>query len=177
MSSEIYANEPRAELHKRHRRLRIWGIIVLVVVIIGIQLLPAGVSHDNPSVIEEPQWDSDRTKALAVRACYDCHSNQTIWPWYSYVAPMSWLILQDVHEGRQVLNFSEWTAEQIERVEPEEAVELVSKGLMPLPYYEILHPEADLSSIEQGQLINGLLETLTHSQPDVLDSENLDEEE
>ncbi|MEZ4869101.1 MAG: heme-binding domain-containing protein [Caldilineaceae bacterium] len=175
--NEIYANEPRAALQKRQRRLRIWGAVVLVAGLIGIQLLPAGLEHNNPAVLQEPRWDSDTTKALAKRACYDCHSNETVWPWYSYVAPVSWMVLQDVHEGRKVLNFSEWTPAQIERVEPEEAVELVSKGLMPLPYYEILHPEAALSDNETGLLINGLIETLTQSRSDVLDSKNLDEEE
>lgn len=177
MSSEIYANELRDQLLKRQRRLAIWGTVVIIASLIGIQLLPAGLSHDNPPVIQEPAWDSDTTKALAVRACYDCHSNETVWPWYSYVAPMSWMILQDVHTGREVLNFSEWTPEQISRVEPEEAVELVSKGLMPLPYYEIIHPEATLTDTETGALINGLIETLTRSRLDVLDAENLDEEE
>ncbi|MEZ4711722.1 MAG: heme-binding domain-containing protein [Caldilineaceae bacterium] len=175
--SEIYANEPRGQLLKRQRRILIWGIVLLIAALIGIQLLPAGLEHNNPPIVQEPPWDSETTRALAVRACYDCHSNETVWPWYSYVAPMSWMILQDVHKGREVLNFSEWTAEQTARLEHEEAVELVSKGLMPLPYYETLHPEANLSTAELGTLINGLIETLTYPTSDALDAGNLDENE
>lgn len=176
-ANEIYANEPRHQLQRRHRRLRIWGVVVLVMGIVGIQLLPAGMSRDNPPIVREPQWDSETTRVLTVRACYDCHSNETYWPWYSYVAPMSWMILQDVHKGREVLNFSAWTPEQAAQIEPEEAVELISKDLMPLPYYEILHPEAVLTTVEEGQLINGLIETLQTPLSDGLDAENLDDEE
>lgn len=174
---EIFANETRAELAKRHRRLRIGGIIVLIVALIGIQLLPAGLSRDNPPVEQEPPWDSETTRALAVRACYDCHSNETTWPWYSYVAPMSWMILQDVHKGREVLNFSTWTAEAMTQSEAEEAVELVSKQMMPLPYFVILHPEAELTDAERGQLINGLITTMTVGKDSTLDTENLDEDD
>ncbi|MEZ4616047.1 MAG: heme-binding domain-containing protein [Caldilineaceae bacterium] len=174
---EIYANETRGSLAKRHRRLRIGGIIVLVAAIIGIQLLPAGLQRDNPPVVQEPPWDSPVTRELAVRACFDCHSNETTWPWYSYIAPISWMILNDVHKGREVLNYSTWTAEQWTRAEAEEAVELVSKQTMPLPYFIILHPEADLTDAERGQLINGLIVTMTQGKTESLDTENLDEEE
>lgn len=174
---EIYAGETRAELTARHKRLRIGGIIVLLVAVVGIQLLPAGLERNNPPVTQEPAWDSTTTRDLVVRACYDCHSNETYWPWYSYVAPLSWMILQDVHKGREVLNFSEWTNGQLEQAEIEEIVELVSKDMMPLPYYEILHPEARLSSVEEGQLVNGLISTLTRDQPAMLDSKNLDEKD
>ena len=175
-ADEIYANETRAALAKRHRRLRIGGIIVLVVAIIGIQLLPAGQSRDNPPVVQEPPWDSPETRTLAVRACFDCHSNETTWPWYSYIAPVSWMILQDVHKGREVLNFSTWN-NTLSQSEAEEAVELVSKQMMPLPYFVILHPEAALSAAERGQLINGLITTMTAGKQERLDTENLDEEE
>lgn len=175
MSSEIYANEPRDQMLKRHRRLRIWGSVVIVAVLIGIQFLPVGISRDNPPVVQEPQWDSETTRTLAVRACYDCHSNETVWPWYSYVAPGSWLMAKDVHNGREVLNFSEWTPEHMQEVKPETAVELVSKDQMPLPYYEILHPEARLSNDERGQLINGLIETLDATRPAGLEADERDD--
>lgn len=173
---EIYANETRASLAKRHRRLRNGAIILLLVAIIGIQLLPAGMKRDNPPVIQEPPWDSPATRELAVRACFDCHSNETVWPWYSYVAPVSWMILYDVHKGREVFNFSTWN-QPLSQSEAEEAVELISKQMMPLPYFEIFHPEAKLDDIERGQLINGLIVTMTAGRTDALNSENLDEED
>jgi mono/diheme cytochrome c family protein len=69
----------------------------------AIQLVPYGRDHINPQVTQESRWDSARTRALAARACFDCHSNETVWPWYSNVAPVSWLIQRDVDEGRRAL--------------------------------------------------------------------------
>jgi hypothetical protein len=76
---------------------------------------------------------------------------------------MSWMVEQDIAEGRDALNFSEWSAVQAQRIETEEVVESISKGEMPLPYYLILHPEARLTSVEEGQLTNGLIATLEPS--------------
>jgi hypothetical protein len=85
--------------------------IVGVVVLFGlIQLVPYGRDHTNPPVVAEPAWDSPQTRALAVRACFDCHSNETVWPWYSNVAPASWLVQRDVDDGRRRLNWSEWSS-------------------------------------------------------------------
>jgi hypothetical protein len=78
----------------------------LVGIFILIQFIP--VSHDNPEVTQEVQWVSTETRALAQSACFDCHSNETIWPWYSYVAPASWFLIHHVEDGRRRLNFSEW---------------------------------------------------------------------
>ncbi len=152
----------RRNVRRQHRHILIGSVLSLLGALIFIQVIPVG-SRDNPPVVMEPNWDSLDTRLLAQRACFDCHSNETVWPWYSYVAPVSWMVVKDVHEGRRVFNFSEWTAEQQAASQPEEAVELVSKNLMPLPYYIILHPEADLTSLEKGQLINGLIATLTQS--------------
>ena len=71
----------------------LWILLGLVVL---IQLVPFGRSHTNPPVVKEVAWDSAQTKALVRRACYDCHSNETVWPWYSNVAPVSWLVQRDV---------------------------------------------------------------------------------
>ncbi len=85
------------------------GCLVLAAAGFGLlQLVPYGRNHTNPPVAAEPAWASAQTRALAVRACFDCHSNETTWPWYSNVAPVSWLIQRDVDEGRRRLNFSEW---------------------------------------------------------------------
>lgn len=84
------------------------------------------------------------------RACHDCHSNQTAWPWYSNIAPVSWLIASDVNEGRAHLNFSNWTQAGAEGENPdvEDLCSEVREGKMPLPGYRLLHPQAKLSGQE-----------------------------
>ena len=102
------------------------GILFLVGVLglLLIQLVPYGRDHTNPRVIAEPTWDSAKTRATAVIACFDCHSNETKWPWYSNIAPMSWLVQRDVDEGREHMNLSEWTPGQ-----GSEAAEKVHRSL------------------------------------------------
>lgn len=121
-----------------------------------IQLVPYGRAHANPPVVQEPQWDSPETRALAQRACFDCHSNETVWPWYSNIAPVSWLVQRDTDEGRQKLNFSEWgRGEQ----EVDEIFEVVKEGEMPLPIFLITHPEARFNDLEKQALLEGILAT------------------
>lgn len=127
-----------------------------------IQLLPLGRSHLNPPVRMEPRWDSPRTRELAVRACFDCHSNEVKYLWYSHVAPVSWLIEKDVKEGRAKLNFSEWDLPQREAGE---AASEVQKAKMPLPIYLPLHPEARLADEERQALVRGLRATVTNDRP------------
>lgn len=118
-----------------------------------IQVIPYGRSHQNSAVRKEPSWDSSQTRALSVRACYDCHSNQTAWPWYSHLAPVSWLIQHDVDEGRRELNFSEWDTPQRAAGE---AAETARKARMPPWIYGLVHPHARLSLPEREGLIRGL---------------------
>jgi hypothetical protein len=134
-----------------------WGILAIVVLCVLIQLVPYGRNHTNPPVLAEPQWDSPQTRELAVRACFDCHSNETKWPFYSHIAPMSWLVQRDVDRGRSRLNFSEWTRPQRGA---DDAVEVVREGVMPLKQYLILHPEARLSAAEREALASGLEATI-----------------
>ena len=129
----------------------------IVGVLLAAQLVPYGRDHSNPSVTAEPQWSAPGTRALADRACFDCHSNQTRWPWYSNVAPVSWLVQADVDEGRRVLNFSEWTRGY---EEAQESGETVRNREMPPRSYLMLHPEAKLSDAEREQLASGLDATL-----------------
>ncbi len=133
---------------------------VVIGIIVGgilIQFLPYGHDHTNPSVTGEPQWDSQQTRDLVVRACYDCHSNQTTWAWYSNIAPFSWLIQRDVEEGRSRLNFTEWNQR---RGEVDSATRLVQQGEMPQWYYVMLHPTANLPPAEKQALIQGLQASL-----------------
>ncbi len=126
-------------------------IAVLVIVFVGIQLIP--VPMNNPPVEEEIAVSSE-VKAILKRACYDCHSHETVWPWYSRVAPASWLLAWDVHEGREELNFSTWN-----RYGPKKRAKIVKEiweevqeGEMPPWFYLPLHPEARLSDQEHSVL-------------------------
>jgi hypothetical protein len=133
------------------------GVVVVALLGFGLlQLVPYGHNHTNPPVTAEPAWDSPQTRALAVRACFDCHSNEAVWPWYSNVAPVSWLIQHDVDEGRQRLNFSEWNLPQREKGR---LSRIVLEGEMPPGIYLIMHSNANLNSTERQQLANGLTAT------------------
>lgn len=122
---------------------------------LGIQLVPYRVH--NPPVRAEPAWDSPQTRALADRACFDCHSNEVDVPWYGHIAPVAWLVRDHVDEGRAQLNFSEMDRPQ---EEAHEAAEVVEEGEMPPRYYLALHPEARLSEAEWQLLAAGLSATL-----------------
>jgi mono/diheme cytochrome c family protein len=122
-------------------------------VIVAMQLVPYGRDHTNPASGKEPEWDSPQTRELVVRACFDCHSNETRWPWYSNVAPVSWLLQHHVNEGREHLNFTEWDTPQ---KHAHEAAHEVEEGEMPMWSYLLLHGEAELSDTDKQALIRGL---------------------
>ncbi|MBK6679561.1 MAG: heme-binding domain-containing protein [Ignavibacteriales bacterium] len=128
------------------------------VLFLSIQIFQ--VDHTNPAVRGEPNWDSPRTRELAKKACFDCHSNETNWPWYSYVAPVSWRVYNHVYNGRRHFNFSDYP---LGTKEPEEAIEVIQKGEMPLSDYLILHAEADLTIMEKAELIKGLQKTFSNT--------------
>lgn len=138
--------------------MRHWRRLVLGALGLGllIQFVPYGHGRTNPPVTKEPGWDSPRTRELFFRACKDCHSNQTDWPWYAATAPASWLMRWDVDEGRSHFNVSEWGREENHG---DEAAELVREGDMPLSYYLPAHPEARLLEEESAELIAGLERT------------------
>jgi mono/diheme cytochrome c family protein len=135
------------------RKWLLWIAGGLFGVFLAIQLIPYGHDHENPPVVAEPTWDSAATRALAVRACFDCHSNETKWPWYTNVAPVSWLSVRDVEEGRNSLNFSDWSGTGRHA---DEAAEVVLEGEMPPVYYTWMHPSARLTDAEVQQLAAGL---------------------
>jgi hypothetical protein len=125
--------------------------------LVAIQLVPYGRDHINPPVTGEPAWDSPQTRAFAKQACFDCHSNETEWPAYASIAPVSWLVQHDVDEGRAVLNFSEWTRPQ---KEAKEAAKEVREGEMPPTAYKLIHAHARLSAADLNRLAQGLAQTL-----------------
>lgn len=139
------------------KRIALAASGTIAVALVGIQLVPYGRDHTNPPVTGEPAWDSPETRALARRACFDCHSNETRWPVYASIAPFSWVVQDHVDEGREVLNFSEWDRPQ---EEAEEASEVVAEGEMPLWDYSLVHPESRLTPAERRALVDGLAATL-----------------
>lgn len=141
------------------RRILKIVVIVLLVGFLLIQLVPYGRAHNNPPVVSEPNWDSPQTRTLAQRACFDCHSNETVWPWYSNVAPVSWLVQNDVNEGRNYLNLSDW----IHSGEVDELGEVVREGKMPPAKYFPTHPQAKLTDAERAALADGLARTAAQS--------------
>ena len=123
----------------------------------AIQIIPYGRNHDNPPITGDVQWDTPRTQELFNRACKDCHSNNTVWPWYSSIAPVSWLTQVDVNLGRKKFNVSEWG--RAGKNEGDEAAETVRSGKMPMFIYLPAHPEAKLNATEKEELIKGLVAT------------------
>lgn len=125
------------------------SLIIIVVVLAAIQFVP--VDRSNPpvqGVVGAPQ----EVLSVLERSCFDCHSNKTRWPWYSHVAPVSWLVAHDVHEGRSHMNFTEWNTlpvhDQAELIE--NCWKMVNKGDMPLWYYLPMHPDARLSDADKA---------------------------
>ncbi|RLT22486.1 MAG: hypothetical protein DWI30_05945 [Chloroflexi bacterium] len=149
------------------RRL-IVGFIGLIAL---IQFVP--VQHSNPPAADPVVFADPNAEAIAKRACYDCHSNQTTWPWYSYVAPLSWYSINHVEEGRAQLNFSDVAAtltnareggeggEQTTVAElAEESAETINNGEMPPSYYTLIHTDAILSAADKEALIAGINQAL-----------------
>lgn len=131
------------------------GIILLL--LIGIQFIPYGKNHTNPAIIAEPSWNSQKTEELFYRACGDCHSHKTEWPWYSKIAPISWLIQHDVEEGRENFNVSAWGKQK--KNKGDEAKEELEEGEMPPFIYTLIHSEAKLSKEEKEELMKGFVAT------------------
>ena len=144
------APRPRPPLRRVLLVLALGGLALLLV----IQLVPYGRAHTNPPVTQEARMDP-ATQAVVTESCADCHSNRTRWPWYTNVAPMSWIAQSDVDGGRKVLNFSEW-----DRPQPalRELVEVIQSGQMPPTKYKILpnHAKARLDDAQKARLIAGL---------------------
>ena len=134
------------------RRLLVWVCGAVVVLFVALQFIPS--ARTNPPVEFEAEWDSPRTRDLFYRACADCHSHETRWPWYSGVAPVSWLIANHVREGRRDMNVS-----MPDEVDVTEAVAQIRNGEMPPADYRLVHPEARLTDAEKTELISGLKKT------------------
>jgi hypothetical protein len=118
-----------------------------------IQLIPFGHSRTNPPVVSEPNWSSPEARALVKEYCFQCHSNETNWTWYSNIAPGSWLIAYDVIKGREEFNFSDWNNNPGEL---DEMVEKIQEGDMPPIQYWLFHPGSRLTEQKKQELIDAL---------------------
>jgi Haem-binding domain len=127
-----------------------WTGVAIAIVFVAIQFV--GPEKSNPPVeatrtIQANTQITPEVDAIITRACQDCHSHQTRWPWYSHVAPVTWFLVDHVNDGRRHLNFSEWATYNPKRMSKklEEMRDEVEKGDMPLKSYLLLHSEAKLS--------------------------------
>jgi len=124
---------------------------MLVLAGICIQFIP--VSRGNPPV-ELDIAAPPEVQAILRASCYDCHSNETVWPWYSRVAPVSWLVSSDTAEGRGKFNFSTWNRYPADRQAAirTRIIREVSKGDMPPWYYTLKHTGAKLDPGQRALL-------------------------
>ena len=134
------------------KKIRLWLILIIAVFVL-IQLIP--VDRSNPVVSQDLELKApENVKTIIKNSCYDCHSNNTKWPFYSYIAPVSWLVTSDVTEARHHLNFSIWEQYTMERKNGKKAAiwEAISEGEMPLPEYVFMHRKSELNE-QQKQII------------------------
>jgi mono/diheme cytochrome c family protein len=132
-------------------------LLLVLLAAVLIQFVPYGRDHTNPAKSAEPAWNSAATRELFHRACFDCHSNKTTWPWYSHIAPASWLVQRDVDEGRRHMNFTEWDLPQ---QHAKDIAEQVTTGEMPPWFYLPMHPAAKLTAAEKQALMDGAEKSL-----------------
>lgn len=149
-------------------------IVGLVVLVAAIQFIP--VNYTNPPAPDPVVFTDPQAEQIARRACFDCHSNETVWPWYARVAPVSWYVLHHVDEGRGRLNFSDVAATLAQKREfgpdagepvtaadlVEEAAETITEGEMPPSYYTLMHADAKLTATEKATLIAGIRDALAN---------------
>ncbi len=132
-----------------------WSLVALFVI---IQFFPSGrpeVKKDNPKDLLANNSIPDEIAGMLKTSCYDCHSNETFYPWYAYVAPVSWLVSYDIRNGHKKLNFSEW--ETLDKIKKAEYLDSMSDALeseeMPLPIYLLMHSDAKLTPEQREKLI------------------------
>jgi len=134
-------------------------LYLLLGIFVVIQVIPSGKPGNDPVAgqdIFETAIITDDVGTLLKNACYDCHSQAVRYPWYSYVAPVSWLVARDVKEGREHLDFGKWgTLSKKDQIKTlGEVSDEVSDGLMPMKIYITMHSEANLSDDERELIVN-----------------------
>ncbi|QQS45529.1 MAG: heme-binding domain-containing protein [Acidobacteriota bacterium] len=136
-----------------------WLGIVILIALAGMQFVRPDRTNppvDHGKTLQANTQVPPEVQAIFQRSCYDCHSNQTVWPWYSNVAPVSWFLADHVEHGREELSFSEWGNYDAKKADHklEEICEMIEKGEMPLQSYLILHWGAKLSETDRQTLCN-----------------------
>lgn len=131
-----------------------WTVIILAVLFVAIQTIRP--SRINPPIdaslaLEAKTRVTPEVAAILERSCNDCHTNKTVWPWYSNVAPVSWYLVRHVNDGRRHLSFSDWGSYAPKKADRkmQEICEQVQTGEMPINSYVILHPSAKLSDADK----------------------------
>ena len=139
--------------------MRIFKRVLLALAVIFVLMQLYRPSRENPPVdqtktIEHAMSIPPNVQTTLSRACNDCHSSETAWPWYSNVAPVSWMLTDHVNEGRAELNFSNWAtfSPRKKRHKLEEICEQVNKKEMPVTSYLWMHPDARLSPQERNAI-------------------------
>jgi len=147
--------------------MKLWQYILggVAVVFIGIQFVPnelPAVETNNPGDIVLNGLASEEISTMLKTSCYACHSNETVYPWYSYVAPSSWLVAKDVREGREELNFSIWQDyEMMDKLKILDDISAeVSEGEMPLKIYTLIHSSAKLDDAQRAKIVAWAEETM-----------------
>lgn len=136
-----------------------WILGLGVVGLLLIQFIPFGHTHTNPPTVAEPKWTSPQARALVKEHCFQCHSNETHWTWYSNIAPASWLIAFDAIECRQYFNFSDWNNRPGEL---EEMVGAIQECEMPPIQYWLFHHSSKMNIQQKQQLISALESSLNN---------------
>lgn len=124
--------------------LKIIVAVLAVILVFMWVITPAKTNPSDSGLIESPP----EIQTILKRSCFDCHSNHTAWPWYSYVPPLSYFVVNHVVEGREHFNFSEWTTYSSKKQADllEECVEEIEKGKMPLKPYLLTHSDAKMTA-------------------------------
>lgn len=140
---------------KKLLRLLRWVAIIIALGLVIAQFF--GPARTNPAAdpsqaIESKLQVPPEVAAILDRSCYDCHSNKTRWPWYSHVAPVSWFVIDHVNEGRENLNFSEWSQYDKPDGLMRQICREVRSGSMPLSSYTPLHPGSEVSTEDRQKI-------------------------
>ncbi|HET8855442.1 MAG TPA: heme-binding domain-containing protein [Salinimicrobium sp.] len=137
--------------------------VVLLVAFVGIQFIPTNRNHSEevpPSDFMLVKNVPKEVKSILMISCYDCHSNNTQYPWYQRIQPVSWYLEGHIEDGKEELNFSDFGnySDRMQKAKMRSIISQVEDGKMPLPSYTLLHPEAELTAEEKQLLVKWIEE-------------------